>query len=121
MAGDDFDARELELEQKAAAHRDYSRHALAFAGGMGSVVVGVLTSGLSEKLLALGFCAAAAAWGYSGLVAWRSGIHMFGGAHPGGFGQFVVTTRSTTGARIVAAGLFVLALACVGAAVGALR
>jgi len=120
VAGDDFEARELELERKAAEHRDYSHHAIAFASGGGCVLVGGLASGVSRTFLALGLSAAAAAWIYSGLVAWRTGIHMFGGLRTGGFGQFVITRRSASGARVVAVILWVLALCCVGATVGAL-
>ncbi len=120
MPGKDFQAREAELDRQAAELVDYRRHAVAFAAGGAFVLAGAALTGVSRWLGAAGFIAAGAAWIYSGLVAWRTGTHMFGGFRTAGFGQFLVTRNARGGARVAAVVLIALGALAAGAAVGAL-
>jgi 1,4-dihydroxy-2-naphthoate octaprenyltransferase len=120
-AGDDFEAREAELDRRDEELRNYSRHAISFAAAFGFVIAGVLLSAFSRWCLVLGFTAAGAAWIYSGTTAWRGGVHMFGGLRTGGFGQFVLTKKERSGSRAAAVILIAVGVLSLGAALGALR
>lgn len=120
MGDGDLDDREAELERTAEEHEAYSRHAVAFAVGFGFALLGAVLFGISRWLTAAGLVLAGLAWMHSGQIAWSSGVHMFGGMRLGGFGQFMLTRRSQSGARVVAVVLVVLGMSSVGAALGAL-
>ena len=122
MTPEEVDARDAELERRARELRIYSRHRVSFALGFGFSLAGVLLGGLSRWLVAAGLVAAGGAWIVSGLIAWQSGMHMFGGLRTGGFlGQYVLTTRGTGGARVAGVLLIVLGVTSLVAAIGAVR
>lgn len=122
MTPEEVDAREADLERRARELRIYSRHRVTFALGFGFALAGALLGGVSRWLVAAGLVAAGGAWIASGVIAWQSGMHMFGGLRTGGFmSQYVVTTRGTGGARVVGGLLIVLGVTSFLAAIGAVR